>query len=154
MKDSWEAIKVKVTKDYISLMLEYYGDNPDADSEEREPFQVSLDELKGGNMTTTFLNIYQRLEAHINFWCEANKNIIMEVWEEFRLGEKWNALSIGHDLFFTSKGEGSGFWDGDWERYGDNLTAAAEKFPDLDFYVGDDGEIYETPQLEIPVEKQ
>lgn len=145
MVDEWWFLKERVLDDYIALMLQYYGDDPDLDDKEREPFQITIFDIRGKM-------VHQRLREHIHAWCEANKNLLLEVWEEFGLSTD-KKMSIGHDLFFTAGGHGCGFWDG-WDIYVDNLTAAAEKFPDLDFYVGDDGQIYESPQLEVPVERK
>ena len=48
-----------------------------------------------------------------------------------------------HDFWLTRNGHGAGFWDGDWpEPYAEKLTEAAKAFGTVDFYVGDDGEIY------------
>lgn len=49
----------------------------------------------------------------------------------------------GHDFWLTRNGHGAGFWDGDWtEPAASLLTAAAEKFGEMDLYIGDDGLIY------------
>lgn len=49
----------------------------------------------------------------------------------------------GHDFWLTRCGHGAGFWDGDWpEPQATRLTAAAEKFGNVDLYVGDDGKVY------------
>jgi hypothetical protein len=49
----------------------------------------------------------------------------------------------GHDFWLTRCGHGAGFWDGDWpEPQAARLTAAAEKFGNVDLYLGDDGKIY------------
>jgi len=141
----------RVLDDYISVMLQYYGDDPDLDGEERKPFQITIFDIRGKM-------VHQHLREHIHAWCEANKQLILEVEDEFNLRVNEN-MSLGHDLFFTSNGHGVGYWsndywDGDWQEYGVMLTAAADKFPELDFYVGDDGNIYEFPELEIPVERK
>lgn len=48
---------------------------------------------------------------------------------------------LGHDLWLTSHGHGSGYWDGDWqEPEASALTAAAKALPSIELYVGDDGE--------------
>jgi hypothetical protein len=48
----------------------------------------------------------------------------------------------GHDFWLTRCGHGAGFWDGDWPEHGDALTALCKGFPNLDPYVGDDGQIH------------
>lgn len=47
-----------------------------------------------------------------------------------------------HDFYLTGAGHGAGFWDGDWEHYGDHLTKIAEGYSTWEFYIGDDGLIY------------
>lgn len=49
----------------------------------------------------------------------------------------------GHDFYLTRCGHGAGFWDGDWpEPAATILDKAAEKAGNVDFYIGDDGQIY------------
>jgi hypothetical protein len=48
----------------------------------------------------------------------------------------------GHDFWLTRNHHGAGFWDGDWPRYGDELTAIAQSFPQLNAHIGNDGLIY------------
>lgn len=52
---------------------------------------------------------------------------------------------IGHDLFLTSQGHGSGFWDREEleaDGLGERLSEAARKIGAPDYMVGDDGLIY------------
>lgn len=49
----------------------------------------------------------------------------------------------GHDFWLTRNGHGAGFWDGDWPENGDALTSLSKKFGEADWYVGDDGKIYQ-----------
>lgn len=51
----------------------------------------------------------------------------------------------GQDFWLTRNGHGAGFWDGDWEKDGELLTQASKVFGEVDLYVGDDGQIYQTP---------
>ena len=48
----------------------------------------------------------------------------------------------GYDFWLTRNRHGAGFWDGDWRKYGDELTDASQKFGEFNLYVGDDGKIY------------
>ncbi len=48
----------------------------------------------------------------------------------------------GHDLWLTQNHHGAGFWDGDWEEDGEELTANAHAQGSVDLYVGDDDRIY------------
>jgi hypothetical protein len=50
---------------------------------------------------------------------------------------------IAHDFWLTRNHHGAGFWDGDYGKYGDKLTAIAQTFSEVDLYVGDDGLIYQ-----------
>lgn len=51
---------------------------------------------------------------------------------------------LGHDFWLTRNGHGAGYWDGDWEIFGDDLTDVAKTFGETDLYVGDDGLLYFT----------
>ena len=52
-----------------------------------------------------------------------------------------------HDFWLTRNGHGAGFWDRTYNNdkdgtKGDKLTKIAEKFGEINLYVGDDGKIY------------
>lgn len=49
---------------------------------------------------------------------------------------------VGHDLFLSGNGHGSGFWDRGHGQAGDTLHLAAVKHGSLDLYVGDDGKLH------------
>ena len=49
----------------------------------------------------------------------------------------------GHDFWLTRCGHGAGFWDRGIGETGERLTDAAEKFGNVDLYVGDDGKVYQ-----------
>jgi len=48
----------------------------------------------------------------------------------------------GHNFWLTRNHHGTGFWDRDLGKIGDELTAIAHKFGECDIYVGDDDQIY------------
>ncbi len=48
----------------------------------------------------------------------------------------------GHNFWLTRQGHGAGFWDGDYPKTGDRLTAETKKYDPTDLYVGDDGKLY------------
>lgn len=73
-----------------------------------------------------FLN---RAEPYLNQYEEAN-NVYVDYG------------GVGHDFFLTRNGHGAGFWDGDWEPVGDELTAIAEEFGEVDVYHDGDETIY------------
>ena len=53
-----------------------------------------------------------------------------------------NPHQIGCDFWLTRNGHGAGFWDRELGRFGDAITASAERFKTLDVVVGDDGQLY------------
>lgn len=50
---------------------------------------------------------------------------------------------LGHDLWFSRNGYGTGFWDRGLGRVGTMLHDLAKAAGARDLYVGDDGEIYQ-----------
>jgi hypothetical protein len=50
---------------------------------------------------------------------------------------------IAHDFWLTRNHHGAGFWDGDYGKYGDQLTAIAQTFSEVNLYIGDDNLIYQ-----------
>jgi hypothetical protein len=52
-----------------------------------------------------------------------------------------------HDFWLTAAGHGAGFWEREWQPYSDRLTAAADRFRDIDLTIGDDGRVYIFPSL-------
>ena len=51
---------------------------------------------------------------------------------------------IGHDFWLTRNRHGAGFWDGDYtKRDGDILTEVAHAMGSAEWYVGDDGLVYQ-----------
>ncbi len=51
--------------------------------------------------------------------------------------------NAGRDFWLTRNRHGAGYWDGDWESLGADLTAAAHTFGEVYLYA-DDGLIYQT----------
>lgn len=50
----------------------------------------------------------------------------------------------GHDFWLTRVGHGAGYWDGDWSDEADEaMTAKSKELGHVDWYVGDDGKIYQ-----------
>lgn len=53
--------------------------------------------------------------------------------------------SHGHDFWLTRNDYGAGFWDrGYSDALGDALTEGAKGFGEVDWYVGDDGRVYQS----------
>lgn len=50
----------------------------------------------------------------------------------------------GRDFWYTREGRGCGFWDGDWpEPAASELDKGAKRFSQADWYVRDDGMLYQ-----------
>ena len=49
---------------------------------------------------------------------------------------------LGLHFWLTRQHSGAGFYDGDWEPFGNQLTAAARRFDEENVFVDDDGLIY------------
>lgn len=49
---------------------------------------------------------------------------------------------IGHDLWLTRNGHGTGFWDRDLGAVGERLTAACRAIGEAALYLGEDEQIY------------
>lgn len=81
----------------------------------------------------------------IKFAVEVQNQIGRDI-SEIAYDEGHELSDVGHDLWLTAAGHGAGFWDGDWDQYGDQLTNIAKKvagsFEFSSPYVGDDGYIY------------
>lgn len=54
-------------------------------------------------------------------------------------GQGRDRSHLGHDLFLSRNGHGTGFWDRDLGALGDRLHAAAERMGESALYVTDDG---------------
>lgn len=56
--------------------------------------------------------------------------------------ESETGSNAGHDLWFTRRGHGRGFWEHDKLACARRLDKAAKALGNLDLYVGDDGLVY------------
>lgn len=54
----------------------------------------------------------------------------------------YGPAQLGHDLWLTRNGHGSGFWDRKLGEVGERLTVAAKAMGECDVYEGDDGKLY------------
>ena len=48
----------------------------------------------------------------------------------------------GHMFCLTRNGHGAGFWDGEYDDDGDELTNMSKPYGTMGLYLGDDGELY------------
>ena len=46
-----------------------------------------------------------------------------------------NVTQAGHDFWLTQNGHGSGFWDGDWPKYGDTFTKLSKCYPEINLCI-------------------
>jgi hypothetical protein len=84
-----------------------------------------------------------KMLADCSAFYAANADTISTCESKVILAGDLNAKA-GHDFWLTRCGHGAGFWDGDWpEPQAARLTSAAERFGNVDLYVGDDGKIYD-----------
>ena len=64
---------------------------------------------------------------------------LLELYHEYGFDEK----QAGHDFWLTRNHHGTGFWDREIpKKLGQRLTKAAQKFHELDLYIGDDKMIH------------
>ena len=47
-----------------------------------------------------------------------------------------------HDFYLTRNHHGAGFWDGDWDEFGDPLTELCHSIKETQLYLGDDNKAY------------
>jgi len=59
-----------------------------------------------------------------------------------RTPETYNYGHAGHDFWLTRNGHGAGFWDGDADPVGGELTEKCKKYKSVELYIGDDNKIY------------
>jgi len=55
---------------------------------------------------------------------------------------RYTIESAGHDFFLTRCGHGAGFWDRGLGTLGTILSDASKIYGNVDFYTGDDGQLY------------
>lgn len=97
--------------------------------------------------TYTVNDLDHKLLKQMHDDCRAylSENHLLIEYEIERQNNPLRPLTMGHaghDFWLTRNGHGAGFWDGDWPHYGDTLTEACKKFPQVDLYQGGDGRIY------------
>lgn len=88
---------------------------------------------------------YGDIRRYVDDFAQANFEDIMEFLRLRRdFGEAAVALSyVGHDLWLTANGHGTGFWDRGLDELGTRLAKAAhESGCNADSYIGDDGVMY------------
>jgi hypothetical protein len=80
-------------------------------------------------------NMSQEQRAALIAECEAFFNAHSHQFEK-------GHASAGHDFCLTRNHHGAGFWDGDYATHGDTLTDAANKYAEVNLYLGDDGLVH------------
>lgn len=101
---------------------------------------------------------FVREQAAVLDYCDETGDLPLRGEEARAKGFSDAYAMAGHDFWLTRNHHGAGFWDGDWNidlpapeggfsaQAGDVLTDAAHKFGECDLYVGDDGQVYVTPE--------
>ena len=71
--------------------------------------------------------------------CNYNGDIV-SLWE---FAEHFAGIGqIGHDFWLTRNGHGAGFWDGDYDPYGDDITELVNQhFHECNLFADDDGTV-------------
>lgn len=120
-----EGISKNALKQYLGSAL--WSSNDDED----EPLDTNYDIR---DIDKSVLN--QAKKDLTKFWKQAG---------DLLKGE--DETQAAHDFWLTRNGHGAGFWDRTYNNdedgtKGDKLTKIAEKFGEINLYVGDDGKIY------------
>ena len=76
----------------------------------------------------------QDMERDAEDFYEANEHLLFDDGND--------AGHAGHNFWLTRNGHGAGFWDGDYEQHGDELTRNSKVYGEVNLYVGDDGMVY------------
>ena len=88
----------------------------------------------------------ERLSAEFDAFEEAADAVAFAVDMDTALEEfgplRHDVDNVAYDYILTRNHHGAGFWDGDWSEIGDELTKLAQKLPEIEPYVGDDGVVY------------
>lgn len=86
---------------------------------------------------------YTLLDLSFNFRTKSEKDIQEFVELASDMLDDWSEDQIGHNLWLTRNGHGTGFWDRDMP-YKDELTELCgfgTKFTEIYLYINDSGEI-------------
>lgn len=77
---------------------------------------------------------------------KAQREVEAFLSEAGEISDWWSDTQIGHDLWLTRNGYGSGFWDrhleGADKKEGNRLAGIAKKMGEAYVVLGDDGRIY------------
>jgi hypothetical protein len=88
------------------------------------------------------------LEAAVRDCKKFQAEMAQFINDEHRVNKGSGKYSVdelaGHDFWLTREGHGAGFFDGDWSDEADvAMTAKSNEFGQANWYVGDDGKIYQ-----------
>lgn len=89
----------------------------------------------------------RKVRGKIAAWVRKNKSAIAGYVKHRKHNRNEGTVYhyLGHDLWLTANGHGTGFWDRDYgghDEIGERLTKAAKAFGEKWTTVGDNGEIY------------
>lgn len=96
--------------------------------EEGEPLDrdYSVDDFDDVSLTD--------MEQDAGDFYDANEHMLFDDGNDARHG--------GHMFWLTRNGHGAGFWDGDYDQHGDELSDNSKAYGEVYLYVGDDGKVY------------
>lgn len=109
-------------------------------------FNSDNPELKDQGYGDIAVSEVVRLKDMIEKWSQddAVRPLIERALDGEGGNENYDEVRAGNDLYYTSCGHGTGFWDRGMGELGEELSAQARngKFPEFDPYLGDDGKVY------------
>ena len=128
-------------KGYIDAALWSSTDESDESGGEPLDKNYSADDIASSSlraMKNDCAKFFRKNRRDLNLYAEQ---------VEYQRHEGSPMSYAGHDFWLTANGHGAGFWDreGIDKALGDRLSKASRKFAS-DMYVGDDGQIYVSPE--------
>ena len=79
-------------------------------------------------------DFHESFKQDVISFCDANR-VLLEA-------SGLTNSQIGHDFWLTRNHHGAGFWDRGLGEIGEKLTEVAQIYPEIDLYIGDDGNLY------------
>lgn len=119
-----DVIKLKFLKQYVETAL-WNSTDDDGEPLDKSFTYKDLDISALEIMTENCVKFLERIKLDLNIEVD---------W--------FNAKEYAYNFWLTSQHNGSGFWDGDFPEYGEQLTKISHEFKELYLYVGDDNKIY------------
>ena len=105
--------------DFVHAYLEAVDFTETGDTEQPPIGSELTDDFERASIIDC-LAFYQRIKVYLPY-------------EEARQSDPLTtpAAQAGHDFWLTRNGHGAGFWDGDWQKYGEMFTKIAQSFGEV-----------------------